>query len=95
MILESFFSNLLKSHSNLNWFFLFLSDSARGIFGAPFGFQSNLSEGFCIVAIRNLYWDGRQTKLYSGCGIVEKSQIKKEWKELEVKRNSVKQMLGL
>lgn len=63
-------------------------------FGAPFGvawddqFQS-------VVAIRAVCWDGRDVFLPSGCGIIRESRFDREWRELALKRNSVKALLGV
>ncbi len=63
-------------------------------FGAPFGAYH---EGFfqVLVAIRNLSWDGRDVFLPSGVGLVEGSRFDREWRELALKRNSVKSLLGV
>lgn len=63
-------------------------------FGAPFG---AVHEGFLqvLVAIRNLSWDGRDVFLPSGVGLVEGSRFDREWRELALKRNSVKSLLGV
>lgn len=63
-------------------------------FGAPFG---GLHEGFfqVLVAIRNVSWSGRDVYLPSGVGLVEGSRFDREWRELALKRNSVKSLLGV
>lgn len=63
-------------------------------FGAPFG---AVHEGFfqALVAIRNISWDGRDVFLPSGVGLVEGSRFDREWRELALKRNSVKSLLGV
>ncbi|MCB1204831.1 MAG: chorismate-binding protein [Verrucomicrobiae bacterium] len=63
-------------------------------FGAPFG---AIHEGAfrVLVAIRNLSWDGRDVYLPSGVGLVEGSRFDREWRELALKRNSVKSLLGV
>ena len=63
-------------------------------FGAPFG---SFLEGYfqALVAIRNLSWDGRDVFLPSGVGLVEGSRFDREWRELALKRNSVKSLLGV
>jgi len=65
-----------------------------GEFGAPFG---SLHEGAfrALVAIRNVSWDGRDVFLPSGAGLVEGSRFDREWRELALKRNSVKSLLGI
>ena len=63
-------------------------------FGAPFGvLHDGTFEVF--VAIRNLSWDGRDVFLPSGVGLVEGSRFDREWRELALKRNSVKSLLGV
>jgi len=63
-------------------------------FGAPFG---SFHEGVfrALVAIRNVSWDGRDVFLPSGVGLVEGSRFDREWRELALKRNSVKSLLGI
>ena len=63
-------------------------------FGAPFG---ALHEGFFqgLVAIRNVSWIGRAVALPSGVGLVQGSRFDREWRELALKRNSVKSLLGV
>jgi len=53
------------------------------------------SEFKSLVAIRNIQWDKNKSYIGSGCGIVKKSELNKEWAELTLKRNSVKKYLGL
>ncbi len=66
----------------------------REIYGAPFGVL--LEDSLEIaVAIRNLQWDSRQLYIGSGCGVVEQSDCGKEWTELVLKRNSVKESIGM
>jgi isochorismate synthase EntC len=67
----------------------------RGGFGAPFGLQTGEGEALCLVAIRNLQWDARGSRIGSGCGIVAQSELQQEWRELFMKRQSVKKVLGL
>ncbi|MBX3021003.1 MAG: chorismate-binding protein [Bdellovibrionales bacterium] len=69
--------------------------TARGRFGAPFGFQDADGSMVCVVAIRGLQWTGRRALLSSGCGVVKGSQALREWNELALKRNSVNRNLGL
>ncbi|MEO0414768.1 MAG: chorismate-binding protein [Verrucomicrobiota bacterium] len=65
-----------------------------GEFGAPFG---ALHDGVfrCLVAIRNVSWDGGEVALPSGVGVVRGSRFDREWRELALKRNSVKSLLGV
>lgn len=63
-------------------------------FGAPFG---AVHEGCfqALVAIRNVSWSGRDVFLPSGVGLVRGSRFDREWRELALKRNSVKSLLGV
>lgn len=68
-------------------------ENRRG-FGGPFAFIEK-EKAICLVAIRNLQWTCKEVMIGSGCGIVEASQIEREWSELNQKRLSVKKILGL
>lgn len=65
----------------------------RGPFGSPFGFLSGSSANF-VVAIRCLIWRDGKVYIGSGCGIVEDSQVEREWQELKLKRQAVRQVFG-
>lgn len=65
-------------------------------FGAPFGVRQSDEQCKIIVAIRNVQWNNQDgLKLISGCGIVEESELESEWKESELKRESVRRMFGI
>jgi isochorismate synthase EntC len=49
----------------------------------------------CVVAIRNVQWTGKCLQVSSGCGIVKESRVLNEWRELELKRNSIYRRLGV
>lgn len=66
----------------------------RRWFGAPFVFNLSDNESLALVAIRNLQWNKDQSWVSAGCGLVSESQFEQEWQELEVKRNSVFNILG-
>ncbi len=62
-------------------------------FGAPFG----LLDGYrfdAVVAIRGIWWEGNRLRIPSGCGIIEASRLVNEWRELRLKRESVKELLA-
>jgi len=63
-------------------------------FGAPFGVwhQGRFDS---LVAIRSVLWDGTEVDLPSGVGLVNGSRFDREWRELALKRNSVKALLGV
>ena len=66
----------------------------RSRFGAPFGVRFG-KQSECLVAIRNVIWQGDQLQLGAGCGLVAQSEIDREWHELQAKREAVKGNLGL
>ena len=62
-------------------------------FGAPFGVWDG--ERFdAVVAIRGIWWKDREILLPAGCGIIEASRLVNEWRELRLKRDSVKRMIS-
>jgi len=61
-------------------------------FGAPFGLWDN-GEFEAIVAIRGLWWKGKEVSLPAGCGVIEASRLVNEWRELRLKREAVKGFL--
>lgn len=67
----------------------------RGLFGAPMVFSVSRSECLALVAIRCLQWNENGSQIGSGCGIIEASDLHREWKELALKRESVMKVLGL
>ncbi len=69
--------------------------NAPARFGAPFGVLSADGEFNSVVAIRNISWQGDRVFLPAGCGIIEESTFESEWKELELKRRSVKEIFSL
>ncbi len=60
--------------------------------GAPFAYEWK-DQAISLVAIRNLQWVENMCILASGCGIVQESQIDKEWQELQLKKNSILEYL--
>lgn len=66
----------------------------RQQFGAPLGFISN-TEGFMLVAIRNIMWSADHVRLFAGCGVTNQSSFEDEWQEILAKQDSVKKMLGV
>jgi menaquinone-specific isochorismate synthase len=63
-------------------------------FGAPFGLLKD-GEFTSVVAIRGVHWDRLNVSIPSGCGVIEASRLVNEWRELRLKREAVKQTLGL
>ena len=63
-------------------------------FGAPFGLAvDGVFHG--VVGIRHICWRGDTVLLPSGCGMIAESEPAREWRELALKRESVKRMFGL
>ncbi len=85
------------SPNRADWRFLKACDGARRRyrFGAPFGFLNPSGRSVVLVAIRNVQWLEDELFLGTGCGVVEQSRLENEWQELEVKRDSVRSMLGI
>jgi len=67
---------------------------APASFGAPFGVRVD-GAFHSVVAIRNVSWDGSSVFLPAGCGVVQESSFENEWRELNLKRKAVKELLGL
>ncbi|MFT4176069.1 MAG: chorismate-binding protein [Luteolibacter sp.] len=61
-------------------------------FGAPFGLWED-GRFHSIVAIRGIWWQQNRILLPAGCGIIEASRLVNEWRELRLKRESVKHFL--
>jgi menaquinone-specific isochorismate synthase len=47
------------------------------------------------VGIRHICWRGDEVLLPSGCGFIAESDPAREWRELALKRESVKRMFGV
>lgn len=63
-------------------------------FGAPFGFLED-GEFFCLVGIRSMYWQGQRLALCAGGGVVASSTLTHEWRELKLKRATVRRSFHL
>jgi len=61
-------------------------------FGAPFGLWDQ-GRFDAVVAIRGIWWDDRTLRLPAGCGVIEASRLVNEWRELRLKRESVKSFI--
>lgn len=61
-------------------------------FGAPFGLWED-GRFDAIVAIRGVWWEGKNVRIPAGCGIIEASRLVNEWRELRLKREAVKRFL--
>lgn len=68
----------------------------RKRFGAPAGYYNPQDKNAsCFVAIRNVQWDKRGLAIGAGCGIVKGSCLENEWQEINLKIQTIKDMLGL
>lgn len=68
----------------------------RGHFGAPAGILfPNHSLAACHVAIRNVQWDHQGMRIGAGCGVVKQSQCDKEWAEINLKLNAIRELFEL
>ena len=63
-------------------------------FAAPFGFWHK-GRFEAVIAIRNIIWDSDNVALAAGCGLIRESSLDLEWRELALKRQVVKHVLGL
>lgn len=63
-------------------------------FGAPFGVQLG-GDFLCMAAIRGVFWQGESVSVASGGGVIASSSLMHEWRELALKRESTRAVLGL
>lgn len=66
----------------------------RNTFAAPFALMTS-EKVLCVAAIRNLFFSETEIRIFSGCGVTTESHFETEWGELQMKRDSVKKMMGL
>ncbi len=66
----------------------------RSYFAAPFTLIDQDSI-LSVAAIRNFYFSRNEIKIFSGCGVTGQSLYESELLELELKRSSVKKMMGI
>lgn len=68
----------------------------RSRFGAPAGFiLPDKKQSNCYVSIRNVQWNHQGMQIAAGCGVVADSKCEKEWAEIHLKLNAIKEMLAL
>lgn len=75
-------------------FYQFSLQKEREFHGAPFGFFVN-KELHSIVSIRNIQWTKTDVSIFSGGGVTIDSLFESEWEELNMKKQSVVNLLGL
>ena len=82
--------------SGMNWLHALQKKIDRKHYGAPVGFlKGDIHESCCYVAIRNAQWDQQKIFLGAGCGVVAQSQVDREWAEINLKLQAIKEMLAL
>lgn len=67
----------------------------RGLYGGPVCFQISSTESLGVVAIRSMFWNQNRIRIGVGCGLVEASELDREWDELHVKLNSIYKFMGV
>ena len=63
-------------------------------FGAPFGLWKD-GAFEALVGIRMVAWKENEVEIPSGCGVIEESRLVNEWRELRLKRESVRRIFDL
>lgn len=66
------------------------SQKNRLFYAAPFGLLKSQKEAFCLIALRNLQWNQKESFIFSGAGWIAESSLQEEWRELGLKREQVK-----
>lgn len=68
----------------------------RARYGAPVGFiLPDSNKACCYVSIRNMQWNEKEIRIGAGCGLVAESQCHREWAEINLKLQAIKEMLSL
>jgi menaquinone-specific isochorismate synthase len=66
-----------------------IEDIDRGWYAGPVGWCNASGSGEFAVAIRSAWIDGKNVRLFAGCGIVENSDPDNEWAETEMKLSPI------
>lgn len=83
-------------HAGMVWLKQYETIIPRRRFGAPLGYIfSGKKKAECYVAIRNVQWNAAGMAIGAGCGIVSESLLKREWQEIQLKIQSIKDLLAL
>lgn len=61
----------------------------RGFFGGAIGYVDGAGDGEFSVAIRSGVFDGEAGWLYAGCGVVEGSNARDEFDEIDLKLKTI------
>lgn len=81
--------------NGMKWLKKYQKKIDRKRFGAPVGYCLPNGNATCYVAIRNVQWEQGKMEIGAGCGVVPQSRLEAEWNEINLKINSIKQILGL
>lgn len=68
----------------------------RHYYGAPLGFhdfRNGISQ--CVVGIRNVQWNKSGMRIGAGCGVIKQSSFDKEWQEIQLKIQSIRDQFNL
>lgn len=81
--------------AGMEWLAAYAKKVPRGRYGAPVGVMVTPAEFVCLVAIRNVQWCSKETRIGAGCGVVSQSKDLEEWHEIQSKWKATQQSLGL
>lgn len=76
-----------------DWLQTYQKKIDRKRYGAPVGYLFGKTAR-CYVAIRNIQWDTQKIFIGAGCGVVKESRREKEWKEIQLKIQCVKNIFN-
>lgn len=80
----------------MQWLESYQQKIDRKRFGAPVGYvQAKRHQASCYVAIRNAQWDKNSIQIGAGCGVVPASECDREWAEINLKLQAIKELLSL
>lgn len=83
-----------RSSQEMQMFAKLQLQDQRHTFAAPFAFICQ-DKILCVAGIRNLFFSENELRIFSGCGVTAASNYESELLELQLKRDSVKKMMGL
>ena len=65
----------------------------RGLFASPIGIIDEKGDGIFVVGIRSALIEENKVYAYAGCGIVEQSDCRKEYEEINTKLHTILEAL--
>lgn len=87
---------VFPKENGLNWLYCYNERIERRRYGAPVGcFYPQYEMACCLVSIRNVQWDKRGMCIGAGCGLIKESSSDKEWNEIILKMQSIRELLAL